>query len=148
MLPLMVSPAYEIQISYAAIGDAIRESVTLISLSTEYKVREAHLFYVFIKSLQKIFEINRNLKQIRSITKDTEMTSSLEDINTVRDILPHALKRIEFVISEVGQHKGHTSSYVEISRLRDGLKDLREIKCCVKEMFISLKLLLNEFQAK
>jgi hypothetical protein len=28
------------------------------------------------------------------------------------------------------------------------LKDIREIKCCIKEMFISLKLLLNEFQAK
>jgi sensor histidine kinase regulating citrate/malate metabolism len=104
------------------------------------------LFYVFIKSLQKIFEINRNLKQIRSITKDTEITSSVKDINTVRDILQHALKRIEFVISEVGQHRGHTLSYVETSRLRDGLKDLREINCCVKEMFISLKLLLHEFK--
>jgi hypothetical protein len=104
------------------------------------------LFYVFIKSLQKIFEINRNLKQIRSITKDTEITSSVKDINTVRNILQHALKRIEFVISEVGQHRGHTLSYVEISRLRDGLKDLREINCCVKEMFISLKLLLHEFK--
>lgn len=104
------------------------------------------MFYVFIKSLQKIFEINRNLKQIRSITKDTEITSSVKDINTVRDILQHALKRIEFVISEVGQHRGHTLSHVDISKLRDGLKDLREINCCVKEMFISLKLLLHEFK--
>ena len=37
-------------------------------------------------------------------------------------------------------------SFVETSTLKDGLKDLREINCCVKEMFISLKLLLHEFK--
>lgn len=103
---------------------------------------------MFIKSIQKIVGINRNLKQMRSITRDTETTSSLKDLDTVRDTLQHALKRIDLVISELGQHRGQMLSYVETSRLKDGLKDLREIKCCVKEMFISLKLLLNEFQAK
>ena len=106
------------------------------------------MLYVFIKSIQKIVEINRNLKQMRSITRDTETTSSLKNLDTVRDTLQHALKRIDLVISELGQHRGQMLSYVETSRLKDGLKDLREIKCCVKEMFISLKLLLNEFQAK
>ena len=80
--------------------------------------------------------------------KDTQITSSLKDLDTVRDTLQHALKRIDLVISELGQHRGHMLSYVETSRLKDGLKDLREIKCYVNEMFISLKLLLNEFQAK
>ena len=80
--------------------------------------------------------------------KDTEITSSLKDLDTVRDTLQHALKRIDLVISELGQHRGQMLSYVETSRLKDGLKDLREIKCCVKEMCISLKLLLKEFQAK
>jgi uncharacterized coiled-coil DUF342 family protein len=103
---------------------------------------------VFIKSIQKIVGINRNLKQMRSIMKDTEITSSLKDLDTVRDTLQHALKRIDLVISELGQHRGHMLSYVETSRSKDGLKDLREIKCCVKEMFISLKLLLNEFKPK
>ena len=100
---------------------------------------------MFIKSIQKIVEININLKQMRSTTRDTETTSSLKDLDTVRDTLQRALKRIDLVISEVGQHRGHMLSYVETSRLKDGLKDLREIKCCVKEMFISLKLLLHEF---
>ena len=76
--------------------------------------------------------------------KDTEITSSIKDLDTVRDTLQHALKSNDLVISELGQHRGQTLSYVETSRLKDGLKDLREIKCCVKEMFISLKLLLNE----
>jgi hypothetical protein len=98
---------------------------------------------VFIKSIQKIVGINRNLKQMRSMIKDTE---SLKDLDMVRDTLQHALKRIDLVISELGQHRGHMLSYVESSRLKDGLKDLKEIKCCVKEMFISLKLLLNEFK--
>ncbi len=80
--------------------------------------------------------------------KDTEIMSSLKDLDMVRDTLQHALKRIDLVISEVGQRRGHMLSYVETSRLKDGLKDLREIKCCVKEMFISLKLLLNEFKPK
>lgn len=80
--------------------------------------------------------------------KDTELTSSLKDLDTVRDTLQHALKRIDLVISEVGQRRGHMLSSVEKSRLKGGLKDLREIKCCVKEMFISLKLLLNEFKPK
>ncbi|HYZ59152.1 MAG TPA: hypothetical protein VE544_05800 [Nitrososphaeraceae archaeon] len=100
---------------------------------------------MFIKSIQKIFEINRNLKQMKFIMKDTEITSSLKDLDTVRDTLQHALKRIDLVISEVGQHRGHMLSYVETSRLKDGLKNLREINCCVKEMFNSLKLLLHEF---
>jgi hypothetical protein len=104
------------------------------------------LFYVFIKSIQKIVEINRNLKQMRSITRDTETTSSLKDLDTVRDTLQHALKRIDLVISEVRQHRGHMLSYVETSRLEDGLKNLREINCSVKEMFNSLKLLLHEFE--
>ncbi|MDF2783292.1 MAG: hypothetical protein K0S89_684 [Nitrososphaeraceae archaeon] len=80
--------------------------------------------------------------------KDTEITSSLKDLDTVRDTLQHALKRIDLVISELGQHRGHILSYVETSRLKDGLKDLREIKCYVNEMFISLKLLLHEFKPK
>jgi uncharacterized coiled-coil DUF342 family protein len=105
------------------------------------------LFYVFIKSIQKIVEINRNLKQMRSITNDTETTSSLKDLDKVRDTLQNTLKRIDVVISEVGQHRGDMLSFVETSRLKDGLKDLREINCCVKEMFISLKLLLHEFKA-
>ncbi len=104
------------------------------------------MFYVFIKSIQKIFEINRNLKQMKFIMKDTEITSSLKDLDTVRDTLHHALKRIDLVISEVGQHRGHMLSYVETSRLQDGLKNLREINCCVKEMVNSLKLLLHEFK--
>lgn len=66
--------------------------------------------------------------------KDTEITSSLKDLDTVRDTLQHALKRIDLVISELGQHRGQMLSYVETSRLKDWLKDLREIKCCVKEM--------------
>jgi hypothetical protein len=103
------------------------------------------LFYVFIKSIQKIFEINRNLKQMKLIMKDTEITSSLKDLDTVRDTLQHALKRIDLVISEVGQHRDHMLSYVETSRLKDGLKNLREINYCVKEMFNSFKLLLHEF---
>ena len=78
--------------------------------------------------------------------KGTQTTSSLKDLDTVRDTLQHALKRIDLVISELGQHRGHILSYVEISTLKDGLKDLREINCCVKEMFISLKLLLHEFK--
>jgi hypothetical protein len=80
--------------------------------------------------------------------KDTQITSSLKDLDTVRDTLQHALKRIDLVISELGQHRGRMLSHVETSRLKDGLKDLREIKCCVNEMFISLKLLLNEFKPK
>ncbi len=104
------------------------------------------MFYVFIKSIQKIVEINRNLKQMRSIMKDTEITSSLKDLDTVRDTLQHALKRFDLVISELGQHRGHMLSYVETSRLKDGLKDLKVIICCVKEMFISLKLLLHVFK--
>lgn len=82
---------------------------------------------------------------MKFIMKDTEITSSLKDLDTVRDTLQHALKRIDLVISEVGQHRGHMLSYVETSRLKDGLKNLREINCCVKEMFNSLKLLLHEF---
>ena len=103
---------------------------------------------MLIKSIQKIVEINRNLKQMRSIMKDTQITSSLKDLDTVRDTLQHALKRIDLVISELGQHRGHMLSYVETSRLKDGLKDLREIKCYVNEMFISLTLLLHEFNPK
>lgn len=103
---------------------------------------------MLIKSIKKIVEINRNLKQMRSIMKDTQITSSLKDLDTVRDTLQHALKRIDLVISELGQHRGHILSYVETSRLKDGLKDLREIKCYVNEMFISLKLLLHEFKPK
>jgi hypothetical protein len=78
--------------------------------------------------------------------KDTEATSILKDLNTVRDILQHALLRIDLVKSEVGQQRGHMLSYVETSRLKDGLNDLREIICCVKEMFNSLEHLLHEFK--
>jgi hypothetical protein len=42
--------------------------------------------------------------------KDTEITSSLKDLDTVRDTLQHALKRIDLVISELGQHRGQMLS--------------------------------------
>jgi hypothetical protein len=83
---------------------------------------------------------------MRFIMKDTKITSSLNDLDKVRDTLQHALKRIDLVISEVGQPTGHISSNFETSSLKDGLKNLREINCYVKEMFNSLKLLLHEFE--
>jgi DNA mismatch repair ATPase MutS len=108
--------------------------------------RIARVIYLLIKSLQKILEINRNLKQIKSLEKDNEIISSLKNFDIVRQNIQQALKRIEFVLNKLSHFKGHDFSFVEIARVGNELKDIVEIGHSVRRMYIALKLLASELK--
>ena len=104
------------------------------------------LLYLLIKSLQEVFGINRNLKQIRSFATDEKIRLNFKNVNIARESLQDALKRIEFILNEATSSS--MSSFIELSRLKKEIKDIPEINLLLKETYISLKLLLAELKLK
>jgi len=104
------------------------------------------LLYLLVKSLQEVFGINRNLKQIRSFATDEKIKLNFKNVNVARESLQDALKRIEFILNE--GTPSSMSSFIELSRLKKEIKDIPEINLLLKETYISLKLLLAELKLK
>jgi len=104
------------------------------------------LLYLLIKSLQEIFGISRNLKQIRSLATDEKIKLNFKNVNIARESLQDALKRIEFILNEATSSS--MSSFIELSRLKKEIKDIPEINLLFKETYISFKLLLAELKLK
>lgn len=102
------------------------------------------LLYLLIKSLQEVFGINRNLKQIRSFATDEKIKLNFKNANIARESLQDALKRIEFILNEASS----MSSLIELDRLKKEIKDIPEINLLLKETYISVKLLLAELKLK
>ena len=104
------------------------------------------MLYLLIKSLQEVFGINRNLKQIRSFATDEKIKLNFKNANIARESMQDALKRIEFILN--GASSSSMSSSIELSRLKKKIKDIREINLLLKETYISMKLLLAELKLK
>jgi hypothetical protein len=102
------------------------------------------LLYLLIKSLQEVFGINENLKQIRSFATDEKIKLNFKNANIARESLQDALKRIEFILNQASS----MSSLIELHRLKKEIKDIPEINLLLKEMYISVKLLLAELKLK
>lgn len=102
------------------------------------------LLYLFIKSLQEVFGINRNLKQIRSFATDEKIKLNFKNANIARESMQDALKRIEFILNQASS----MSSFIELHRLKKEIKDIPEINLLLKETYISVKLLLAKLKLK
>jgi hypothetical protein len=104
------------------------------------------LLYYLIKSLQEVFGINRNLKQIRSFAADEKIKLNFKNANIARESLQVALNRIGIILNE--GTASPMSSFIELSRLKKQIKDIPEINLLLKETYTSLKLLLAELKLK
>jgi hypothetical protein len=104
------------------------------------------LLYLLIKSLQEVFGINENLKQIRSFATDEKIKLNFKNANFARESLQDALKRIEFILYEASSSP--MSSLIELSRLKKEIKDIGKINLLLKETYFSVKLLLAELKLK
>jgi hypothetical protein len=58
------------------------------------------LLYLLMKSLQEVFGIDRNLKQIRSFATGEKRKLNFKNVNIARESLQDALKRIEFILNQ------------------------------------------------
>jgi hypothetical protein len=104
------------------------------------------LLYLLIKSLQEAFGIKRSLKQIRSFATDEKIKLNFKNVNIARESLQDSLKGTEFILNEATSSS--TSSFIELPRLKKGIKDIPEINLLLKETYISLKLFLAELKLK
>jgi hypothetical protein len=102
------------------------------------------LLYLLIKSLQEVFGINRNLKQIRSFATDEKIKLNFKNANIARESMQDALKRIEFILNQASS----MSSLIELHRLKKDIKDIPEINLLLKETYISVKLLIADLKLK
>ena len=91
------------------------------------------MLYLLIKSLQEVFGINRNLKQIRSLATDKKIKLNFKNANIARESLQDALKRIEFILNEASSSS--MSSLIELSRLKKEIKDIPEMNLLLKETY-------------
>jgi hypothetical protein len=106
------------------------------------------LLYLLMKSLQTVFKINRNLKQIRSLAEDEKIKLNFNNVNIARESLQDARKRIKSVLNEVPERNSSVASFVKLSKLKREIGDIQEINSLLKETYISLQLLLAELKLK
>lgn len=103
---------------------------------------------MFIKSLQKITEINRNLKEINDLVKKENNKANLATLDNVRQNLQEASERMrgtskQLTSNRVGERNRSVLSFATFFGLREYMKGGREIQSHLKMMLVSLKLLIS-----
>ena len=108
---------------------------------------------MLIKTLQKITEINRNLKEINDLVKKDNIKANLATLDNIRQSLQNASERMQgtskqFTSNLVGERKSSVISFATYSGLIVSLKSGIEIQSHLKIMFESLRLLISALKQK
>ena len=103
---------------------------------------------MLIKSLQKITEINRNLKEISDLVKKDDFKAKLAALDNIRQSLQKATESMqgtskEFTSNLVGERKSSVLSFATIFGLIKYLDSGTEIQSHLKMMLVSLRLLIS-----
>jgi hypothetical protein len=111
---------------------------------------------MLIKSLQKITEINRNLKEINDLVSNDNIKANLATLDNIRQSLQKASEGMQetskqFTSNLVGERNKSVLSFATFSGLIVSLKSGTEIQSHLKIMVESLRLLksaLKQNQAR
>ena len=103
---------------------------------------------MLIKSLQKIMEINRNLKEISDLVKKDDFKANLATLDNIRQSLQKASERMQgiskqFTSNLVGEGKSSVLSFGTLLGLMKYLKNGTEVQSRLKMMLVSLRLLVS-----
>jgi hypothetical protein len=103
---------------------------------------------MLIKSLQKITEINRNLKEITDMIKKDDFKANLATLDNIRQSLLKASERMQgtskqFTSNLVGERKSSVLSFATFFGLINNLNSGTEIQSHIKMMLVSLRLLIS-----
>ena len=103
---------------------------------------------MLIKSLQKITEINRNLKEISDLVKKDDFKANLATLDNIRQSLQKASERMQgtskqFTSNLVGERKRSVSSFATFFGLNKYMNSGTEIQSQLKKMLVSLRLLIS-----
>jgi hypothetical protein len=103
---------------------------------------------MLIKSLQKITEINRNLKEISDLVKKDDFKANLATLDNIRQSLRKASERMQgtskkFTSNLVAEQNSSVLSFGTLFGLMKYLKNGTEIQSRLKMMLVSLRLLVS-----
>jgi hypothetical protein len=103
---------------------------------------------MLIKSLQKITEINRNLKEISDLVKKDDFKANLATLDSIRQSLRKASERMQgtskkFTSNLVAEQNSSVLSFGTLFRLMKYLKNGTEIRSRLKMMLVSIRLLVS-----
>jgi hypothetical protein len=103
---------------------------------------------MLIKSLQKITEINRNLKEISDLVKKDDFKANLATLDNIRQSLRKASERMQgtskkFTSNLVAEQNSSVLSFGTLFRLMKYLKNGTEIRSRLKMMLVSIRLLVS-----
>ncbi|MDW0314084.1 MAG: hypothetical protein QN716_01795 [Nitrososphaeraceae archaeon] len=103
---------------------------------------------MLIKSLRKITEINRNLKEISDLVKKDDFKANLATLDNIRQSLQKASERMQgtskqFTSNLVGERKSSVLSFATFFGLIKYLNSGTEIQSHLKMMLVSLRLLIS-----
>jgi hypothetical protein len=103
---------------------------------------------MLIKSLQKITEINRNLKDISDLVKKDDFKANLATLDNIRQSLQKASERMQGTSKQVtsnlvGERKSSVLSFATFIGVVKYLKSGTEIQSHLKMMLVSLRLLIS-----
>jgi hypothetical protein len=103
---------------------------------------------MLIKSLQKITEINRNLKEINYLVKKDSINANLATLDNIRQSLQKASEGMQgtskqLASNRVGERNSSVLSFATFSGLIVYLKSGTEIQSHLKIMLESIRLLIS-----
>ena len=98
------------------------------------------------RSLKKIYQINRGVKEIRKSLREPEMIKNMDNMRLAAATMQNTSKKIESSIQEIKR----TGVFEEASELlrvaRNNRGSVSEITTAVKEMQVSITALRNELR--
>jgi hypothetical protein len=103
---------------------------------------------MLIRSLQKITEINRNLKAISDLVKKDDFKANLATLDNIRQSLRKASERMQgtskkFTSNLVAEQNSSVLSFGTLFGLMKYLKNGTEIRSRLKMMLVSIRLLVS-----
>jgi methyl-accepting chemotaxis protein len=98
------------------------------------------------RSLKKIYQINKGVKEIRKSLREPEMIKNMDNMRLAAETMQNTSKKIESSIQEIRR----TGVFEEASELlrvsRKNRSSVSEITTAVKEMQVSITALRNELR--
>jgi hypothetical protein len=103
---------------------------------------------MLLKSLQKITEINGNLRKINDLVKKDDVKANLATLDNIRQSLQKTFERLQGTSKQitsnlVGERKSSVLSFATFMGVMKYLKSGTEIQSNLKMMLMSLRLLIS-----
>jgi uncharacterized protein YydD (DUF2326 family) len=98
------------------------------------------------RSLKKIYQINRVVKEIRKSLREPEMIKNMDNMRLAAETMRNTSKRLESSIQEIKKTGVFEEASEVLKAARENKNNMSEITSAVKEMQVSITALRDELR--